>query len=419
MSIPFLDLSSMHAELEAELDEAWQLVSRSGGFIGGEFVDRFEDEWATYCGTAHCVGLASGTVALQLGLSALGIGPGDEVILPANTFFATAEAVLAVGAKPVFVDVDPSTLLMTAAAVENTITRRTAAVVAVHLYGQPVDMDAVGEVASAAGLAIIEDAAQAHGSTWLGRRAGSLSHVGCFSFYPGKNLGAFGDAGAAVTNDWALAERIRSISNHGRARDEHCRHEYIGGTHRLDALQAAILSVKLGRLDAWNDGRRGVAAWYQPLLRELAVEPVHTAAGACSNCHLAVIQSPHRDHIRQRLRAEGIATAIHYPIACHRQPALGSLTTQCLPVAERAANRVLSLPISPHLTQAEVVRVAEAIDRALAGLDVVHELQIVALPRTENAARTRDLRTSGRAVVAPLRASLPQTKPHAEPLAAG
>ncbi|MGK9170254.1 DegT/DnrJ/EryC1/StrS family aminotransferase [Inquilinus limosus] len=375
MSIPFLDLSPMHAELEAELDDAWRLVSRSSKFIGGEFVDRFEEEWAAYCGTAHCVGLASGTAALQLGLSALGIGPGDEIILPANTFFATAEAVIAVGAKPVFVDVDPSTLLMTAAAVENAITPRTAAVIAVHLYGQPVDMDAVGEVAGAAGLAVIEDAAQAHGSTWLGRRAGSLSHVGCFSFYPGKNLGAFGDAGAVVTNDRGLAERIRSLSNHGRARDDHCRHEYLGGTHRLDALQAAILSVKLRRLDAWNDGRRRVAAWYEPLLRELAVEPVHMAAGARSNHHLAVIQTPHRDHIRERLRAEGIATGIHYPTACHRQPALGSTNAPCLPVAERAAKRVLSLPMAPHLTQSEVARVAEAIGRALAALDVAHESQ--------------------------------------------
>ncbi|MGL4968153.1 MAG: DegT/DnrJ/EryC1/StrS family aminotransferase [Inquilinus sp.] len=373
MSIPFLDLSPMHAELEAELDEAWRRVSRSGKFIGGELVDRFEDQWAAYCGTAHCVGLASGTVALQLGLSALGIGPGDEVIVPANTFFATAEAVLAVGARPVFVDVDPATLLMTAAAVENAITQRTAAVVPVHLYGQPIDMDAVGQVASAAGLAVIEDAAQAHGSTWRGRRAGSLSHLGCFSFYPGKNLGAFGDAGAVVTNNRALAERIRLLSNHGRTRDDHCRHECLGGTHRLDALQAAVLSIKLGRLDSWNDSRRRVAAWYEPLLRELAVEPVRMAAGACSNWHLAVIQSPHRDHIRQRLCAEGVATAIHYPIACHRQPALGSLNAPRLPVAECAADRVLSLPMGPHLTRAEVVRVAEAIDRALAAKDVVHE----------------------------------------------
>jgi dTDP-4-amino-4,6-dideoxygalactose transaminase len=373
LSIPFLDLSPMHAELEAELDEAWRRVSRSGKFIGGELVDHFEDQWAAYCGTAHCVGLASGTAALQLGLSALDIGSEDEVIVPASTFFGTAEAVLAVGAKPVFIDVDPSTLLMTAAAVEDAITPRTAAVVAVHLYGQPVDMDAVGKVASAAGLALIEDAAQAHGSTWRGRRAGSLSHVGCFSFYPGKNLGAFGDAGAVVTNDRALAERIRSLSNHGRTRDDHCRHERLGGTHRLDALQAAVLSAKLGRLDAWNDGRRRVAAWYKPLLRELAVEPVHMAARARSNWHLAVIQSPHRDHIRQRLHAEGIATAIHYPIACHRQPALDSLNPPSLPVAERAAGRVLSLPMSPHLTQAGVGRVAEAIGRALATLDVIHE----------------------------------------------
>jgi dTDP-4-amino-4,6-dideoxygalactose transaminase len=373
MRIPFLDLSAMHAELTHELNEAWQQVSRSGKFIGGEFVERFENEWAEYCGTSYCVGVANGTVALQLSLTALGIGPGDEVIVPANTFFGTAEALFAVGAKPVFIDVDPSTLLMTAANIEAAITNRTAAVIAVHLYGQPVNMDAVGEVARAAGLAVIEDAAQAHGALWRGRRAGSLSHVGCFSFYPGKNLGAFGDAGAVVTNDRTLSERIRSLSNHGRSHHEHYQHESIGGNYRLDGLQAAILSVKLKRLDAWNAARRRVANWYNALLAGIPVEPVQTAPDAISNYHLAVIRSEHRDHIQQQLLANGIMTSIHYPIPCHRQPALVSANSPHLPVVECAARRVLSLPMGPHLTQDDVMQVVEALDRALSIVDVPPE----------------------------------------------
>src|SRR5262249_55117468 len=206
-----------------------------------------------------CVGVGSGTAALELTLSALGLGRGDEVIVPANTFIATAAAVAAVGARVVFVDVDPSTLLITAEILKQAITGRTAAVIAVHLFGQPADMDSVARVASSAGIAVVEDAAQAHGACWRGKKAGSLSHAGCFSFYPAKNLGAFGDAGAVVTNDLALAERIRSLSNHGRSHENPYRHDLVGANHRLDALQAAILSVKLRRLDAWNTGRRRAA----------------------------------------------------------------------------------------------------------------------------------------------------------------
>jgi dTDP-4-amino-4,6-dideoxygalactose transaminase len=365
MSIPFLDLPRTHSALEPELDEAWREVTRSGKFIGGEFVERFEGEWAEYCETAHCVGVASGTAALQLSLMALGIGVDDEVILPANTFFATAEAVVAVGAKPVFVDVDPSTLLMTEIGVASAITRRTAAVIPVHLYGQPVNMDAILNVARAAGIAVIEDAAQAHGATWKGRRAGSLSDVGCFSFYPGKNLGAFGDGGAVVTNDAMLAERIRSLSDHGRACQEYHRHDYIGGTHRLDGLQAAILSVKLSRLEAWNAHRRDVAGWYRTFLAGLPIEMLQTAPGACSSWHLFVIQSDQRDYIRQQLNNKGIATGLHYPVPCHHQPAFVSAKVPRLPVVERASTRLLSLPIGPHLTKSDTFRVAEAVGQTL------------------------------------------------------
>ena len=365
MAIPLLDLQAMHAEVASELLDGWCQVIHSAKFIGGEFVERFEAEWATYCQAGHCVGVASGTAALELSMAGLGIGRGDEVIIPATTFVATATAVVAVGATPVFVDVDPSTLLMTAAGVEAALTPRTAAVIPVHLYGQPVDMDAVNQVASAAGIAVIEDAAQAHGACWKGKPVGTLGHVGCFSFYPGKNLGAFGDAGAVVTNDFALAERIRSIGNYGR-RGSHYRHEVVGTNSRLDALQAAILSVKLRRLDAWNDGRRRAAARYEAVLADLPVRMIQNAPGAYNTYHLAVIRTPRREELRHQLAAEGISTGIHYPIPCHLQPAFASEDRPSLPVAEEAAEEVLSLPMYPHLGDAEIGTVAEAIHRALA-----------------------------------------------------
>ena len=365
VGIPFSDLSLMHAEVSDQLDGAWRELSRSSKFIGGEFVERFEAEWAQYCGVEYCVGLGSGTAALELTLRGLGIGPGAEVIVPANTFIATAEAVAAVGAQVVFVDVDVSTLLITPANVENALTRRTAGVIVVHLYGQPADMDSINRVARAAGIAVIEDAAQAHGATWRGKPVGSLSDAGCFSFYPGKNLGAFGDAGAVVTRDFALANRIRSMSNHGRPPDASHLHEVLGANHRLDALQAAILSIKLKRLDTWNAARRRAADRYKMVLSDRAVQMVGTADYACSSHHLTVIQTSHRDKLRQSLAAEGIASGIHYPVPCHQQRAFLTDKTPCLPVVERAADRILSLPMFPNLTNAQIERVADAIHHAL------------------------------------------------------
>jgi dTDP-4-amino-4,6-dideoxygalactose transaminase len=367
MPIPLLDLQAMHAEIAAEVMDAWRQVGRSAKFIGGEFVERFEAEWATYCQSAHCVGVASGTAALELSLAALGIGRGDEVIVPANTFVATATAVVAVGATPVFVDVDPATLLITAGGVEAALTPRTAAVIPVHLYGQPVDMDAINQVASAAGVAIIEDAAQAHGASWKGKPVGTFGAAACFSFYPGKNLGAFGDAGAVVTQDFALAERIRSLGNYGRM-GSHYRHEIAGTNSRLDGLQAAILSVKLKRLDAWNDGRRRAAQRYDAVLADLPVRMIQNAPGAYNTYHLAVIRTPRRDELRHKLASEGISTGIHYPIPCHLQPAFASEAGPSLAVAEQAAEEVLSLPMYPHLGDAEISIIADAIDRALAEL---------------------------------------------------
>jgi dTDP-4-amino-4,6-dideoxygalactose transaminase len=314
----------------------------------------------------YCVGVDSGTSAIELTLRGLGIGPGDEVIVPAFTFIGTAEAVAAVGAQVVFADVNATTLLMGADEIRQVMSARTAAVIVVHLYGQPADMDAISSLAQAAGIAVVEDAAQAHGAKWRGRPVGSGSNAGCFSFYPTKNLGAFGDAGAVVTSDSALAERIRALSNHGRPRQSSDLHEVIGGTHRLDALQAAVLSVKLRRLDAWNAARARAAHQYRELLSSLPLHLVGTAEGACSSHHCFVIESAHRDIIMQNLAMQGIASKIYYPVPCHRQSAFLTQNTPCLPVSESAAKRVLSLPLFPHIVKKEIETVVGAVRAALA-----------------------------------------------------
>ncbi len=361
MKVPFLDLLAMHTELASELDVAWRAVVQTSRFVGGPEVDTFEAEWAAFCGTRHCVGVSNGTVALELVLAGLGIGRGDDVIVPANTFIATASAVAAVGATPVFADVDPATLLVTSETIAAQLTERTAAIIVVHLYGQPADMDAINALAARRGLCVIEDAAQAHGATWHGRPAGGLSRAGCFSFYPGKNLGAFGDAGAVVTDDAGLAERIRVLSNHGRSHGDPYRHDALGGNERLDALQAAVLRVKLRNLPAWNEARRRVAGLYAEALAGLPVRLVSVAPGAVSSHHLAVIRSPRRDSLRAALAEVGIGTGIHYPIPCHLQAPFRAMRRPPLPVTEQAAAEILSLPMFPHMTEAQVWQVADAI----------------------------------------------------------
>jgi dTDP-4-amino-4,6-dideoxygalactose transaminase len=368
--IPLFELSTLHAEMADDLEQAWQQVRQAGAFVGGEFVERFEAEWAEYCGARHCVGVANGTDALELCLAALGIGRGDEVIVPANTFIATAEAVANVGATPVFVDVDPATLLMTAAGVEAAITPLTAAVIAVHLYGLPVDMDAIRRVASAAGIAVLEDAAQAHGARWRGRPVGGLSDAGCFSFYPSKNLGAFGDGGAVVTQDGALAERVRCLGNHGRTAASRDRHEVGGRNSRLDGIQAAILSAKLRRLDGWVESRRRVARAYRAALAGLPVAFQEAPPEAFHGYHLAVLRTPHRERVRRHLAAAGIGTAIHYPVPCHRQPGFASEGQAALKVAEQAAEEILSIPMYPHLSDEDVSRIVQAIGEVLVTSDL-------------------------------------------------
>jgi dTDP-4-amino-4,6-dideoxygalactose transaminase len=369
IAVPFLDLAAMHAEVAAQVSASWDQIIQGAAFIGGSYVEGFERAWASYCGGRHAVGVGNGTDALQLALQALGIGLGDEVIVPANTFVATAAAVVAAGGIPRFVDVDPDTLLLSAELVETAITARTAAVIVVHLFGQPADMDAIMRVARRAKLAVIEDAAQAHGATWRGRKAGALADVGCFSFYPGKNLGAFGDAGAIVTDDPVIAERVRSLANHGRSRRSKYVHELIGINSRLDALHAAVLSAKLPHLDAWNAARRCVADSYRAGLAGTAVRPVQIAEGACSAFHLFVIRTHNRDGLRAALASRHIATSIHYPIPCHKQTKLERFADEPLPVTEQAAREILSLPMFPHMTAQQVEAVCMAVMEASAGED--------------------------------------------------
>jgi dTDP-4-amino-4,6-dideoxygalactose transaminase len=368
--IPFSDLSAITREVRAGIDLAVAQVLDSGRFIGGEAVGRFEREWADYCGTAHAVGVANGTDAIHLALRCLGIGPGDEVVVPTNTFIATAEAVLLAGATPRFADVHPDTLLLTASTLQAALTPRTRAVIVVDLYGQIPDMDGIARVAAAAGLTVLEDAAQAHGARWRGRPAGSLGHVGCFSFYPGKNLGAAGDGGAVVTDDAELAGRIRSVRDHGRTQGSHYEHGYFGTNSRLDAVQAAVLSAKLPRLDAWTDARRRIAGLYRSHLADGPVRLVDDVADADHAYHLLVARIPDRDRIRRDLSRSGIETGLHYPTPCHQMVPYRRFAHGPLPVAEQAAEEIVSLPMFPHMTQDQVIRVCTRLQELVAAEEV-------------------------------------------------
>jgi dTDP-4-amino-4,6-dideoxygalactose transaminase len=363
--VPFTDLSAMTREVRVAVEQAWSGLLDSGRFVGGETVERFEHDWAAYCGTAYGIGVANGTDALHLALVALGIGAGDEVVVPANTFIATAESVLLAGAVPRFADVDPDTLLLNASGAGAALTDRTRAVVAVHLYGQMPDMDALKALCDKHGVALVEDAAQAQGATWHGRRAGSFGAAGCFSFYPGKNLGAFGDAGAVVTSDPVVAERIRCLRDHGRAAGSHYRHALAGTNSRLDAVQAAVLSAKLPYLDGWTRSRRGAAERYREAFEYGPIQLVTEAPGAMGVYHLAVARVPRREWLRRRLSALGVETGVHYPVPCHLQEPYRRYATGPLPVAEAAARDVLSLPMFPHLTDDQVRRVGKAVHELL------------------------------------------------------
>lgn len=360
--VPFVDLTAMSQELAVELDAAWLRVREQSSFIGGSLVENFENDWAAYCGRKHAVGVANGTDALELTLRGLGIGAGDEVVVPANTFIATAEAVVSAGATPRLADVDAGTLLLTTETIEAAITPRTAAIIVVELFGNVPRMNEIVEFARARGLALLEDAAQAQGATWGGIRIGSFGVAASFSFYPGKNLGAFGDAGAVVTDDDDLAARIRSLADHGRAADSKHLHPIAGRNSRLDALQAAVLSVKLPRLDGWNDRRRTAMETYRRHLDARSIRMVKLEPWSRSAHHLNVVRINDRDAIREALKDVGIETGIHYPVACHEQEPYRRYAREPLPNVELAAQEILSLPMFPHISDEQVRYVCERLN---------------------------------------------------------
>lgn len=357
MTVPFLDLGAAYRELKHEIDAAVARVLESGIYILGPEVEAFEDEWASYCGAEYAVGLANGLDALTLALRALGVGPGDEVIVPSNTYIATWLAVSAVGATPVPVEPDSLTYNIDPALIEAAITPQTKVILPVHLYGQPADMDPILALGQARGIAVVEDAAQAHGACYKGRRIGAHGDIVCWSFYPGKNLGALGDAGAITTDNPDLAERIRVLCNYG-SRVKYV-NEVQGANSRLDPLQAAVLRVKLGHLDDWTDRRRALAAQYLAGLAGTELILPYVPDWADPAWHLFVVRTMVREELQARLTAAGIGTLIHYPIPPHMQAAyrhLG-LIPEARPFARQLAAEVLSLPIGPQLSKVDLKKV--------------------------------------------------------------
>lgn len=361
MKIPFLDVLAGYQELRDELDEAYQRVMSSGWYILGEEVDAFEEEFAQYCGVKHCIGVGNGLDALHLILRAYGIGDGDEVIVPANTYIATWLAVSYSGAKPVPVEPDRSTYNIDPTRIESCITKKTRVILPVHLYGQIADMDKINEIAKSYDLIVIEDAAQAHGAYYKGRKAGSLGNAAGFSFYPGKNLGAYGDAGAVVTNDSELARKVRMLRNYGSK--EKYYNDYKGFNSRLDPLQASFLRVKLKYLDQWNQRRELIAQKYLKRLSDIEhlILPVNPAWSK-PNWHLFVVRHPRRNHLQKYFTRRQIGTLIHYPVPPHLSTAYVDMRWQKgqFPITEEFANTILSIPIGPHLTNAAVDEVIDS-----------------------------------------------------------
>jgi dTDP-4-amino-4,6-dideoxygalactose transaminase len=361
MTIQLVDLGRQYRSIKDEIDTALLASVESTQYILGEEVQRFEEEFADYCGAGHCVGLASGTAALLLALEALDVGPGDEVIVPANTFIASLLPVLRLGATPVLVDCDELTATIDVERAEEAITPRTKALIGVHLYGQPFDFERLEALCTAHEIVLVEDACQAHGARYKSRRVGSLGRIAAFSFYPGKNLGAYGDAGAVTTDDDELAERIRLLRDLGQLRKYV--HVLAGWNERLDTVQAAVLRVKLRHLEHWNSLRRSHAALYRRTLTGTNVMLPQTAAWAEHVWHLYVVRTAERDALRARLESQGIASGMHYPLPLHLQPGLAGLGYGLgdFPVTEAWANEVLSLPMFPELEPSEVVAIAEAV----------------------------------------------------------
>jgi dTDP-4-amino-4,6-dideoxygalactose transaminase len=366
VNIPLVDLAAQHQEIANEIEPQLRELLECGAFIGGPAVAEFEREYAAFVGVDHVVGVGNGTDGLELALRATDVGPGDEVIIPTNTFIATAEAVSRIGAVPVPVDVDPDYLLIDPLLVDKAITTRTKAIVPVHLFGQTAPMDELHEVANAYDVVIVEDAAQSQGATRLGRPAGSFGLAAATSFYPGKNLGAAGDAGAVLTNDPEIAARVRTIAAHGS--DRKYVHDVVGFNSRLDTVQAVVLRAKLRRLSRWNELRRNAAAQYRELLRDVpGVRPPVTDPANDDVWHLFVVQVDERDRVLAEMKAAGIAAGIHYPTPIHLTGAyrpLGYRAGDC-PVAEAAARRILSLPLYPHITHGQLDHVVASLAAAV------------------------------------------------------
>jgi dTDP-4-amino-4,6-dideoxygalactose transaminase len=355
MKVPFLDLKAQYTTIKTEIDEALNQVFDRTAFAGGPFVAGFEAEFATFCGSGYAVGVGSGTDALWLSLLALGIGRGDEVITAPNTFIATAEAITYAGATPVFVDVDEGTYTMNPALIKAAITPRTKAIIPVHLFGQTADMDPILAVAKEAGLYVVEDACQAHGALYKGRPAGSMGDTGCFSFYPGKNLGAYGEAGGIVTDRKDVADTMRMLRDHGQAKKYY--HDMIGWNARMDGIQGAVLSVKLAHLNAWNEARRRNAHRYSDLLKDApGVMTPYEADYGKHVYHIYAIRVKNRDDLIAALAAEDIACGIHYPIPLHLQKPYQSLGYKpgTFPAAEKSAAEFVSLPMFPELTDEQI-----------------------------------------------------------------
>ena len=361
MKVAVLDLKSEYAELRDEILAALDRVCQTSAFVQGEEVEAFEKEFAEFCGTKHCVALSSGTAALHLGLLALGVQPGDEVITTPNTFLATAEAITYCGAQPVLVDIDPATANIDPNLIERALTRCTRAILPVHLYGRPADMDAIRAIATQHKLRVLEDAAQAHGARYRGRRVGGLVDAAAFSFYPTKNLGAYGEGGALATDDDLVAQFARAARSHGQtARYDH---EFVGYNYRMQGFQGAVLRIKLRSLNAWTEKRRAIAQEYRRVLANARVElPVDDPRDECVY-HQFVIYVNSRCSVISKLADRGIATSVHYPKPVHLQPAYLSLgdPVGSYPLAERACDRVLSLPLFPSMTAEQVSYVANSV----------------------------------------------------------
>lgn len=362
--IPFIDLKEEYQFLSKELTPKIQSVLENGFFVLGKEVEKFEEDFAKYLGVKEAIGVNSGSDALFLAIQSLGIGVGDEVITVSHTFISSADAIVRNSSKPVFADIDPNTYCMDVSSVEDNITEKTKAILPVHLYGHPADMDPLRELAEEYGLFLIEDTCQAHGAEYKGDKLGTLGDVGCFSFYPTKNLGAFGDGGILVTNNQELAEKLRMLRNYGQIKKYY--HDFIGFNSRLDELQAAILSVKLKHLDSWNNRRRTIANLYNEQLQDCDLDLPVESAYAKHVYHLYVVKTGKRDFLKNRLLKSEIQTQIHYPIPIHKQKAYLDLANSfSLSVTEKISTEILSLPNHPWLTEEEIIHVSEMIINAL------------------------------------------------------